>query len=81
MRRPLKISLWVLGSLLGLVLLLLGTVLVIANTDSGRAFIARTTSSLTDGHVQLTGIHGSFPAALDLDRLQLSDDQIGRAHV
>ena len=75
MRRPLKISLWVLGSLLGLVLLLLGAVLVIANTDSGRAFIARTTSSLTDGHVQLTGIHGSFPAALDLDRLQLSDDQ------
>ena len=71
MRRPLKISLWVLGSLLGLVLLLVGAVLVIANTDSGRAFIARTTSSLTHGHVQLTGIHASFPAALE----------IGRAHV
>ena len=25
--------------------------------------------------VQLSGIHGSFPAALDLDRLQLSDDR------
>ena len=75
MRRPLKISLWVLGSLLGLVIVLVGALLVTANTDSGRAFIARTTSRLTDGHVQLTGIHGTFPAALDLDRLQLSDDQ------
>ena len=75
MRRPLKISLWVLGSVLGLVIVLIGALLVTANTDSGRAFMARTTSRLTDGHVQLTGIHGSFPAALDLDRLQLSDDQ------
>ena len=75
MRRPLKISLWVLGSLLGLVVILVGAVLVVANIDSGRAFIARTTSRLTDGQVQLTGMHGSFPAALDLDRLQLSDDQ------
>lgn len=75
MRRPLKISLWVLGSLLGLVLVLVAAVLVIANTDSGRALIVRTTSRLTDGQVQLTGIHGTFPAALDLDRLQLSDAQ------
>ena len=75
MRRPVKISLWVLGSLVGLVLVLVGAVLITANTDSGRAFIARTTSRLTDGHVQLSGIHGSFPAALDLDHLQLSDDR------
>ena len=75
MRRPLKVSLWVLGSLLGLIVILVSAVLVVANTDSGRAFIARTTGRLTDGQVQLTGIHGSFPAALDLDRLQLSDDQ------
>jgi translocation and assembly module TamB len=75
MRRPAKIALWVLGSLLGLVFALVTAVLVIANTDGGRAFIARTTSRLTDGQVQLSGIHGTFPAALDLDRLQLSDDQ------
>jgi translocation and assembly module TamB len=75
MRRPIKISLWALGSVVGLILLLGAAVLIIANTEGGRAFITRTTSRLTDGHVQLTGIHGSFPAALDLDRLQLSDDQ------
>ena len=75
MRRALKISAWTLGSLLALLLVLVGALLIIGNTESGRAFIVRTTNRLTDGHVQLAGIKGSFPAALDLDKLQLSDDQ------
>ena len=75
MRRALKISAWILGSLVALVVVLTAAVLIIGNTESGRAFIVRLTSRLTDGHVQLAGIQGSFPAALDLDRLQLSDDQ------
>ena len=75
MPRALKISAWILGSLTLLVFMLLGALLVMGNTESGRAFIVRLTSRLTDGHVQLTGIKGSFPAALDLDKLQLSDDQ------
>jgi translocation and assembly module TamB len=75
MRRAVKVSVWTVGSLLALILVLLCALLIIGNTDSGRALIVRTTASLTDGHVQLTGIHGSFPAALDLDKLQLSDDQ------
>jgi translocation and assembly module TamB len=74
MRRALKISAWTLGSLLLLVVIPVGTLLIIGNTESGRALIIRTTTRLTDGHVQLSGIKGSFPAALDLDRLQLSDD-------
>jgi translocation and assembly module TamB len=75
MRRALKISAWTLGSVLLLVVIVVGTLLIIGNTESGRALIIRTTSRLTDGHVQLSGINGSFPAALDLDRLQLSDDR------
>ena len=75
MRRALKILAWTLGSLALLVVLLLGGVLIVGNTDSGRALIVRLTSRFSDGHVQLAGIGGSFPAALDLDRLQLSDEQ------
>jgi autotransporter translocation and assembly factor TamB len=75
MRRALKISAWTLGSLLLLVVILVGALPIVGNTESGRALIVRTTARLTDGQVQLSGIKGSFPAALDLDRLQLSDDR------
>ncbi|HEY6924357.1 MAG TPA: hypothetical protein VI653_12870, partial [Steroidobacteraceae bacterium] len=75
MPRALKIPVWILGSLVALVALLLLAVLIIGNTESGRALVVRMTSRLTDGHVQLAGINGSFPAALDLDKLQLSDAQ------
>lgn len=75
MRRALKISAWILGSLLLLVVIVVGALLIVGNTQSGRALVVRVVASLTDGHVQLSGIHGSFPAALDLDRLQLSDDR------
>src|SRR5262249_27384952 len=75
MRRGLKIAAWSAAGFAALILLLLAAVLIIGNTDSGRALISRVTAQLTKGHVQLTGIHGSFPAALDLDRLELSDDR------
>jgi translocation and assembly module TamB len=74
MHRALKISAWSAAGLLALLALLIGTVLVIGNTESGRALIVRLTSQLTKGHVQLAGIHGSFPASLDLDRLELRVD-------
>lgn len=75
MRRALIISAWTLGSLLLLIVILVGGLLIAGNTESGRALIVRLTTRLTDGHVQLSGIGGSFPAALDLGKLQLSDDQ------
>ena len=59
---------------MALIVVLFCALLIIGNTESGRALIIRTTTRLTDGHVQLAGINGSFPAALDLDKLQLSDD-------
>jgi len=74
MRRGLKIAAWTAGVLLVVIVLLFGTLLIVGNTESGRAFIVRITSQLTQGHVKLAGIHGSFPAALDLDRVELSDD-------
>ena len=74
MRRGLKITAWTAGSLLALILLLICAALVAGNTDSGRDLIVRMTARLTKGHVQIAGIHGSFPASLDLDRLQLADD-------
>jgi translocation and assembly module TamB len=74
MRRGLKITAWSAAVLAAVIVLLFGALLIIGNTESGRAFIVRVTAQLTKGHVQLAGIHGSFPAALDLDRLELSDD-------
>ena len=40
------------AALLALILLLVGALLIIGNTDSGRAFIVRLTAQLTKGHVQ-----------------------------
>ncbi len=73
MRRGVKIAAWTAGGLVGLLVLLIGAVFVAANTEPGRTLMVRLTRQLTQGQVQLTGLHGSFPAALDLDRLTLSD--------
>ena len=73
MRRSLRISAWIAGSLAALLVLLIVAVLVIGNTDAGRAMIERLTYRLTDGTVKLTGLGGSFPSDLTLDRLELID--------
>ena len=75
MRRALKISAWTLGSLVLLCVLLVVAVLITGNTDPGRRLIERLTARFTQGHVQLVGLAGPFPKALDLGRLQLSDDK------
>src|SRR3569833_1486245 len=73
--RPAKIGRWIGAGLLGVLVLLVGIVLIVPNTEGGRAFIVRKLSEVTDGKVRLAGIHGTFPAALDLDRLELRDSQ------
>jgi translocation and assembly module TamB len=75
MRRALKISAWTVAALALVVVVLVSAMLIVGNTESGRALIERLTARFTDGHVQLSGLSGSFPAALDLDRLQLSDER------
>ena len=73
MRRALKISAWAMGTAALVAVLLGGAVYIAGNTDSGRAMIERLTLRLTSGHVSLSGLNGSFPHRLTLERLQLSD--------
>jgi translocation and assembly module TamB len=73
MRRSLRISAWIAGSLAALMVLLIVALLVVGNTGAGRTMIERLTYRLTDGTVRLTGLGGRFPSDLTLDRLELID--------
>jgi translocation and assembly module TamB len=75
MRHPLKIVGWTLGGLALLILLLGGVLIVIGNTDAGRAAIERLTYRLTDGQVKISGLRGSFPRHLLVDQVQLRDSR------
>jgi len=75
MRRALRISAWAVGGTALLILLLCGVLFIAGNSGSGRAAIENLTHRLSSGHVSLSGLKGSFPQALSIDRLQLSDDR------
>ncbi|HTT01472.1 MAG TPA: translocation/assembly module TamB domain-containing protein [Steroidobacteraceae bacterium] len=75
MRRLARILAWTAGSLLALVVVLVAAVLVAGNTAGGRSLIEHWTQRLTSGHVRIAGITGTFPTAIDLERLQLADDR------
>jgi translocation and assembly module TamB len=75
MRRIFKIIGVALGGLLLLIMAVGGVLVITGNTGPGRAMIERMTSRLTGGYVTLTGLGGSFPAQLTLEKLQLSDDR------
>jgi translocation and assembly module TamB len=75
MRRALRISAWAVGGTALLILLLGGVLFIAGNSGSGRAAIENLTHRLSSGHVSLSGLKGSFPQALSIDRLQLSDDR------
>jgi translocation and assembly module TamB len=75
MRRAWRISLLALGSVLTLIVILGAAVLVAGNTAGGRELIERATARLSAGRLQLLGLSGSFPAAIDVGQLQLSDAQ------
>lgn len=72
-RRSLKIIAWACGALALLLVLLVGTVWILGNTAAGRVQIEKLTAKLTQGHVQLSGLAGSFPSHLTLEQLQLRD--------
>jgi translocation and assembly module TamB len=74
MRRILKGLAWLMSGLALLALLLGSAVYIAGNTGSGRSLIEKLTYRLTSGHVSLSGLAGSFPQRLTLERLQLSDD-------
>ena len=73
MRRPLKVTAWIIGCLLALVVISVGALLIAGNTSGGRVLIERATARLSDGRVLLTGLSGSFPSAIELQSLRLAD--------
>ena len=73
MRRTRKIAGWILGGLTLLMLALGGIVMMVGNTDAGRAALEKLTYRLTRGQVKISGLAGSFPHHLVIERLQLSD--------
>jgi translocation and assembly module TamB len=75
MRRALRITAWAAGLVLLCVMGLAAAVLIAGNTARGRTLIEQDTGRLTGGHVRLAGLSGSFPAAIDLEQLQLSDER------
>jgi translocation and assembly module TamB len=75
MHRALRITARTLGGMLLLVVLLGAALLITGNTVTGQRWMERATATVTDGRVRLSGLSGSFPAALDLEQLQLSDAQ------
>jgi translocation and assembly module TamB len=74
MRRPLKISAWVLGAFAVFTASLVGVLWLAGSSDSGRLMLEKLTRRLTSGHVSLSGLAGSFPSHLTLVQLELSDD-------
>jgi translocation and assembly module TamB len=75
MRRALKIAAWAFGSLALLVILAVGGLIIFGNTDLGRRTIEQVTYKLTGGNVKLSGLSGSFPRHLLLDKLELRDSR------
>jgi translocation and assembly module TamB len=73
MRPSRKRAVWVGALLIGLMVILGGSVWIGGNTDAGRALIERLTHRLTGGYVTLTGLRGDFPTRLTLQRLTLTD--------
>ena len=73
MPRWLRITAWSVGGLLIVVLLLIAAVVVVGNTAGGRRMLESETAKLTSGRVRITGFGGTFPADIEITRLELSD--------
>lgn len=73
MRRGLRITSCIVGSVLLSGGALVGALLIAGNTAGGRIWLEHVTAGVTSGHVRISGLAGSFPAAIDLQQLQLSD--------
>jgi translocation and assembly module TamB len=68
-----KITAWIAGGLVLLLMLVIGTVLIVGNTSAGRVQIEKLVARLTGGNVQLSGLAGSLPNHLTLEELELRD--------
>lgn len=75
MRRALHAVAWGFGAIVLLGVLGVLTVLIVGNTAAGRRLVEHEVSNLTSGRVQIFGLSGSFPSALQVARLQLHDTE------
>ena len=75
MRRALLNVALTAGVVLLLLVALTASVLIVGNTARGRLLMERMAERWTAGEVRLSGLAGSFPADLELARLELRDDQ------
>ena len=75
MRRAIKIALWSLTGIVAVLLLAVVALYIGANTDAGRAAIEKLTYRLSGGTVRVSGLQGSLPSHLLLDRLELVDER------
>jgi translocation and assembly module TamB len=75
MPRGARIAVWSAGGLLLLILILIAAVVIIGNTAGGRRLLESETAKLTSGKVRIAGLGGSFPSAIDIASLQLSDSK------
>ena len=73
MARALRITAWICGTVLLACAALAVLTLLAANTAGGRAYLERLTARLTAGMVQVSGLAGTLPAAIELERLELRD--------
>jgi translocation and assembly module TamB len=75
MSRPQRVLMLVAAALVALPVVLCAALLLLANSDTGRRLIERTTERLTGGGVVLQGLAGRFPDRLTLSHLELRDPQ------
>jgi translocation and assembly module TamB len=75
MRRLRKIVLWILGIAIALPVLLVAAVLLVLNTGLGRAQVEQRLPGLTGGMVRIAGLHGRFPDAPRIDRIEINDSR------
>ena len=73
MPRAARIAAWSVGGLLLLILFGIAVIIVVGNTAGGRKLLESETAQLTSGRVRIAGLGGTFPAAIDIASLELSD--------
>ncbi|MGH7034634.1 MAG: hypothetical protein ACREFL_12960, partial [Stellaceae bacterium] len=74
MRRAARIAAWIAGGAIGLIVLILAIVAIGGNTAPGRRLIEAAAAKLSDGAIEISGLHGRFPDRLRADRLALRKD-------
>ncbi len=73
LRRALRVAAWIVAVLVAIPVLVVATILVVANTAPGRRLIEREANALTGGTVVLDGLGGRFPDRLRLAHAELRD--------